>query len=143
MTSKKQQIEQVTNDMPPDNNTAKKKERSRTNETADSKDMISNKQMMKQITDKAVKATPWSDEEIEELKEIFHSNYEKKTTPIKRELIEGLQRSKKNGGQIHQRKIESVKKKVSKMVVKLRKLSDVHETGNKKASNAFKRSIVE
>ncbi len=145
-TSRKPEIKEMTNDMPPPEKITRGKEQG-TNmieETPGTKVLTNNiKETSRQVSDKPARPTPWSDEEIEELKEIFHTNYERKTTPIKRELIEGLQKSKQNGGQIHQRKIESVKKKVSKMVVKLRKLSDVQETGSKTSSRRFGNGLVE
>ena len=91
----------------------------------------------KQKLNCAVSGTPWSQEEINELKEVFYNFFEKKARPKRDDIVEGLWRSKKNGGRIHLRKIESVRMKIYDMVVRS------NACGQQKTSTVIELGITE
>nr|XP_034316418.1 uncharacterized protein LOC117685927 isoform X13 [Crassostrea gigas] len=66
----------------------------------------------------------WSKEEEDELKKLFKANFEKDYCPKQLEIEKIMKKSREKGGLIHLRPRDNIKKKVSGMLVKLRKKKD-------------------
>nr|XP_034331462.1 uncharacterized protein LOC117690845 isoform X11 [Crassostrea gigas] len=66
----------------------------------------------------------WSKEEEDELKKLFKANFEKDYCPKQLEIEKIMKKSREKGGLIHLRPRDNIKKKVSGMLVKMRKKKD-------------------
>lgn len=66
----------------------------------------------------------WSKEEEDELKKLFKANFEKDYCPKQLEIENIMKKSREKGGLIHLRPRDNIKKKVSGMLVKMRKKKD-------------------
>lgn len=66
----------------------------------------------------------WSKEEEDELKKLFKANFEKDCCPKQLEIEKIMKKSREKGGLIHLRPRDNIKKKVSGMLVKMRKKKD-------------------
>ena len=62
--------------------------------------------------------TPWSKDDIKELKKLFVDNLRKETCPKRKEVLDAMAQSRMDGGNIHTRSWENIKKKVYYLVKK-------------------------
>ena len=62
----------------------------------------------------------WTEEEEKELRQLLNVNIATKKCPKKHEIEKAVRKSIKNGGLIHLRKTDNIKKKMSNMIIKLR-----------------------
>ncbi len=66
---------------------------------------------------KAVKGRRWTEEEEEEVKEIYGAAIDKMRIPEGGELTAGMQQSRENNGLIHLRSREAIRKRLQALVV--------------------------
>ena len=74
------------------------------------------------ITENLPVRQKWLKEEENELQQLFVRNLRLKKCPNTKEIEKAVRTSMKNHGLIHQRKPDNIKKKMSNMIVKLKKL---------------------
>ncbi|XP_076092695.1 uncharacterized protein LOC143064064 [Mytilus galloprovincialis] len=67
-----------------------------------------------------VQRQKWSEDDVQELEDLFSVNLKKLKCPKQAEIEKKISISKKNGGLIHKRKRDNIKKKVSNMIQKLK-----------------------
>lgn len=89
-------------------------------------------QKQKQAVARKRPRQPWTTEEETELKLLFRKSYDTDRTPGQREIEKQMKISKRQGGLIHMRKRDNIKKKISTMLVKERKRRG--ERGSRKNS---------
>lgn len=74
-----------------------------------------------QTKKKASVRQKWSEDEEKELKELFVTNITKMKCPNTADIKKAMKISKENKGLIHLRKLENIKKKMSNMIIKMRR----------------------
>ncbi|CAG2222876.1 unnamed protein product [Mytilus edulis] len=74
-----------------------------------------------------VQRQKWSEDDVQELEDLFSVNLKKLKCPKQAEIEKKISISKKNGGLIHKRKRDNIKKKVSNMIQKLKTVDNVRQ----------------